>query len=142
MPYDDTVSLFMQRRAELVDCAASIVGCRSRAEDVVPEAYLRFDDAAERGRLTQPTGYLFRIVRNLNAGVRHVGSSLDYANTILLFDGGWRYDFPQRWEGLSISLNVSNMADKTYISSCEGEFWCIYGLRRVRACSRSFNVMI
>lgn len=55
----------MQRRAELVDYAASIVGCRSRAEDVVPEAYLRFDDAAERGRLTQPTGYLFRIVRNL-----------------------------------------------------------------------------
>lgn len=63
--YDDTVSLFIRRRAELVDYAASIVGCRSRAEDVVQEAYLRFDDAAERSRLTRPTGYLFRTVRNL-----------------------------------------------------------------------------
>lgn len=76
------VNLFMQHRTELVDYAASIVGCRSRAEDVVQEAYLRFDAAAERGRLNQPAGYLFRIVRNLAVDVvrrlalesRHVDS--------------------------------------------------------------------
>lgn len=66
MPYDNSaLSLFMQHRAELMNYATSILGCRSRAEDVVQEAYLRFNDTAEQGQLTQPVGYLFRIVRNL-----------------------------------------------------------------------------
>ena len=60
-----TLSLFQQYRAELVTYAAAIVGCRARAEDVVQDAYLRLDHVATRGPLTQPTGYLFRIVRNL-----------------------------------------------------------------------------
>jgi len=66
LAYDrKTLDLFLTHRADLVDYAAAIVGCRSRAEDVVQEAYLRFDDVAERRELAEPVGYLFRIVRNL-----------------------------------------------------------------------------
>jgi RNA polymerase sigma factor (sigma-70 family) len=55
----------MTHQAELVAYAATIVGCRARAEDVVQEAYLRFEDATGNRELTQPVGYLYRIVRNL-----------------------------------------------------------------------------
>ncbi|RMQ40825.1 ECF family RNA polymerase sigma factor [Pseudomonas cichorii] len=60
------LDLYMAHRSALVDYAAPIVGCRARAEDVVQEAWLRFN-----GRHTQdttidhPVGYLYRIVRNL-----------------------------------------------------------------------------
>lgn len=68
IPYSaimNTLDLFQRHRAELIDYAAAIVGCRARAEDVVQEAYLRFNGVTERGHLSQPAGYLFRIVRNL-----------------------------------------------------------------------------
>jgi RNA polymerase sigma-70 factor (ECF subfamily) len=60
-----TLALFMTHQAELVAYAATIVGCRARAEDVVQEAYLRFEDASGGRDLAQPIGYLYRIVRNL-----------------------------------------------------------------------------
>jgi RNA polymerase sigma-70 factor (ECF subfamily) len=62
---DKILSLFMTHQAELVAYAATIVGCRARAEDVVQEAYLRFEDASGNRELAQPVGYLYRIVRNL-----------------------------------------------------------------------------
>jgi RNA polymerase sigma-70 factor (ECF subfamily) len=62
---DKTLSLFMTHQAELVAYAVTIVGCRARAEDVVQEAYLRFEDATGNRELAQPVGYLYRIVRNL-----------------------------------------------------------------------------
>lgn len=62
---EKTLSLFMSHQAELVAYAATIVGCRARAEDVVQEAYLRFEDASGSRDLAQPVGYLYRIVRNL-----------------------------------------------------------------------------
>lgn len=59
------LDLFMAHRAELVDYASGITGNRTRGEDVVQEAWLRFDRAAAQRFLDEPLGYLFRIVRNL-----------------------------------------------------------------------------
>ena len=59
------LSLFVTHRSRLVNYASGIVGSRAQAEDVVQEAWLRFDEAS-RGRLLEDaTGYLYRIVRNL-----------------------------------------------------------------------------
>ena len=68
------LELYLAHRAALVDYAAPIVGDRARAEDVVQEAWLRFSAAtekerAEAERITQPIGYLYRIVRNLATDV-------------------------------------------------------------------------
>ncbi|WP_370153583.1 sigma-70 family RNA polymerase sigma factor [Ferrovibrio sp.] len=61
-PFD----LFVSHRAALVDYATPLVGDRSRAEDIVQEAFIRFAPAAETIASTeQPVAYLFRIVRNL-----------------------------------------------------------------------------
>lgn len=64
------LDLFLAHRAALIDYAASILGARSRAEDVVQEAYIRFSGAAggagvSDGPILHPVGYLYRIVRNL-----------------------------------------------------------------------------
>lgn len=60
------LDLYLTHRAALVDYAAPIVGCRSRAEDVVQEAWLRFNGREEQGTgVNNPVGYLYRIVRNL-----------------------------------------------------------------------------
>ncbi|MBK1663799.1 RNA polymerase subunit sigma-24 [Rhodospirillum rubrum] len=70
----DTLDLFLRHRRALIDYATPIVGDSMRAEDVVQEAWLRFDSAspsptsAEAGRgavLQRPVGYLYKIVRNL-----------------------------------------------------------------------------
>jgi RNA polymerase sigma-70 factor (ECF subfamily) len=64
-PADQTLTLYREHRGELVNYASRILGDRSRAEDVVQEAYLRFSDASARRLLDEPLGYLYRIVRNL-----------------------------------------------------------------------------
>lgn len=61
----DTASLFTQHRRSLVEYAASIVGSRAQAEDVVQEAWLRFDEVAHQRLLGEPLAYLYRIVRNV-----------------------------------------------------------------------------
>jgi RNA polymerase sigma factor (sigma-70 family) len=58
------LSLFLAHRGDLLNYATGITGDHARAEDVVQEAYLRFDGAADK-RLSEPVGYLYRIVRNL-----------------------------------------------------------------------------
>ncbi|MPY73755.1 MAG: sigma-70 family RNA polymerase sigma factor [Alphaproteobacteria bacterium] len=59
------LSLFVTHRHALVEYASSIIGSRAQAEDLVQEAWLRFD-AASKGRfLEDAKGYLYRIVRNL-----------------------------------------------------------------------------
>ncbi|PKR51751.1 sigma-70 family RNA polymerase sigma factor [Thalassospira marina] len=55
----------MQQRSALVSYARSITGCGTNAEDLVQEAWLRFDEASNNRLLEDATGYLFRIVRNL-----------------------------------------------------------------------------
>jgi RNA polymerase sigma-70 factor (ECF subfamily) len=61
----DTTALFVEHRRSLVDYAAGIVGSRAQAEDVVQEAWLRFDEVSRRRLLDEPLSYLYRIVRNL-----------------------------------------------------------------------------
>ena len=60
-----TLDIYMTHRGALVDYATGIVGSRAHAEDLVQEAWLRFDKAARRRQLRQPLSYLYRIVRNL-----------------------------------------------------------------------------
>ena len=77
LTYDQpTLDLYLAHRGALIDYAQPIVGCRSRAEDVVQEAYLRFAHAdrerAAPEQIRHPAGYLYRIVRNLALDwVRH-----------------------------------------------------------------------
>lgn len=66
MPHDSGIlGLYLAHRGALVSYASRIVGDRAQAEDVVQEAYLRFDAATGRRSLGEPVGYLYRIVRNL-----------------------------------------------------------------------------
>jgi RNA polymerase sigma-70 factor (ECF subfamily) len=62
---DSTLAFFLAHRPNLVSYASGIVGSRAQAEDVVQEAWLRFDDASKLRPLEEPLGYLYRIVRNL-----------------------------------------------------------------------------
>jgi RNA polymerase sigma factor (sigma-70 family) len=62
---DETLAFFMAHRPNLVSYASGITGNRAQAEDVVQEAWLRFDDASKLRLLEEPLGYLYRIVRNL-----------------------------------------------------------------------------
>ncbi|MGE8065922.1 RNA polymerase factor sigma-70 [Pseudomonas sp. NPDC089569] len=57
---------FVDNRPMLVKIAARITGCRSRAEDVVQDAYFRLQSApAITSSLKAQLSYLFQIVRNL-----------------------------------------------------------------------------
>jgi len=60
----------MANRGALVDYASGILGNRAQAEDLVQEAWLRFDEAAAGRFLDEPLSYLYRIVRNLALDVR------------------------------------------------------------------------
>lgn len=66
MPRDKTsLELFVTHRGELVDYASGIVGNRAHGEEVVQEAWLRFDGATGRRFIEEPLSYLYRIVRNI-----------------------------------------------------------------------------
>lgn len=63
---DQRLRLFLQYQAALINLAAPIVGCRSGAEDVVQEAYLRFSAAGtDKHEILKPVPYLYQIVRRL-----------------------------------------------------------------------------
>ncbi|WP_149538022.1 TonB-dependent siderophore receptor [Siccirubricoccus phaeus] len=75
----------------------------------------------------------------IGGGVRYVGKSWgDSANTFrvpdyTLVDLMARYDLGQlsrTLEGTSLQVNVSNLFDKDYVSSCLSYAWCWYGYRR------------
>ncbi len=55
----------MANRGALIDYAYGIVDNRAHAEDLVQEAWLRFDEASRRRLFDEPLSYLYRIVRNL-----------------------------------------------------------------------------
>ncbi|HAF2412815.1 TPA: TonB-dependent siderophore receptor [Salmonella enterica] len=76
---------------------------------------------------------------SLGAGLRHTSSSYgDTANayrgpSVNLIDAAIRYDLgaaSPSLEGLKLSLNASNLADKEYLASCSGSASCYYGARR------------
>ncbi len=69
----ETSALFSEHRRSLVEYATSIVGSRAHAEDVVQEAWLRFDEVARQRLLAEPLAYLYRIVRNLALDGRRSG---------------------------------------------------------------------
>ena len=56
------LQLYLSHRRALIKYAARLLGSSAQAEDIVQEAWLRFDREAA---CQQPTGYLYRIVRNL-----------------------------------------------------------------------------
>lgn len=61
----NTTALFTENRASLVDYAASLVGSRAQAEDLVQEAWVRLQGAVEEHIVREPLAYLYRIIRNL-----------------------------------------------------------------------------
>lgn len=58
-------AIYIGNRRDLVEYAAGLVGSRTVAEDLVQEAWLRFDEATRKQYVREPLGYLYRIVRNL-----------------------------------------------------------------------------
>ncbi|MFT3731728.1 MAG: TonB-dependent siderophore receptor [Hyphomicrobium sp.] len=72
----------------------------------------------------------------LGGGVRYVGDTAGIQDNSLivpdytLFDAAAQYDFSKlspHLDGMSIKLNVLNVADKTYVSQCSNEVTCVYG---------------
>ncbi|WP_439542795.1 TonB-dependent siderophore receptor [Hyphomicrobium sp.] len=70
----------------------------------------------------------------IGGGVRYIGSSYaDRLNTlkvpdVTLFDAKIGYEFNDNW---GIDLNVTNLADESYVASCQGQDVCAYGEGRV-----------
>ncbi|WP_074063408.1 TonB-dependent siderophore receptor [Rhizobium etli] len=73
---------------------------------------------------------------SVGGGVRFVGSSYSNdANTVkadgyTLLDAALRYDFGAKnpnLKGLQATLNITNLLDKEYYSSCSSEYYCQYG---------------
>ncbi|NWB89933.1 RNA polymerase sigma factor [Pseudomonas agarici] len=58
------LQLYLSHRPALINYAKAVVGERTQAEDVVQDAFLRFNDR-QHDPVEQPTAYLYRIVRNL-----------------------------------------------------------------------------
>lgn len=59
------LSIYLECRGDLVRYASGIVGEISHAEDVVQEAYLRFEATLTARAIEEPVAYLYRIVQNL-----------------------------------------------------------------------------
>ncbi|RKF17627.1 sigma-70 family RNA polymerase sigma factor [Altericroceibacterium spongiae] len=62
---DKAIGLYAAHRGELVNYATHILGDRARAEDVVQDAWLRYDRAVGRTAIREPLQYLYRVVRNV-----------------------------------------------------------------------------
>lgn len=69
-PRITTPDFFAAHRDALLRLATKIVGDRAFAEDVVQEAYLRFDAAMAERSLEHPLAYLYRVVRNHSLDTR------------------------------------------------------------------------
>ncbi|MFR0690464.1 RNA polymerase factor sigma-70 [Enterobacterales bacterium AE_CKDN230030158-1A_HGKHYDSX7] len=57
--------LFATHRQTFINAAARILGCRSHAEDVVHDAYIKLNASDLTPGIQSQSGYLMRVVRNL-----------------------------------------------------------------------------
>ncbi|MFS2126937.1 RNA polymerase factor sigma-70 [Pseudomonas sp. Pseusp97] len=57
--------LFATHRQTFINAAARILGCRSHAEDVVHDAYIKLNASDLTPAIQSQSGYLMRVVRNL-----------------------------------------------------------------------------
>jgi iron complex outermembrane recepter protein len=75
------------------------------------------------------------------AGIRYVGDSFaDQANTMVvpertLYDAAIHYEYKQ-WRA---ALNVANLTDKLFVSTCDGLTSCFYGERRRATLSLAYR---
>jgi iron complex outermembrane receptor protein len=83
---------------------------------------------------------------SLAAGVRYNGESYgDSANAYkipayTLWDAAIRYDLGRHGAvSTQLSLNVSNLTDKTFVSTCGGVSSCFYGTGRTISASAKFS---
>ncbi|WP_298275094.1 TonB-dependent siderophore receptor [uncultured Bradyrhizobium sp.] len=76
----------------------------------------------------------------IGGGVRSVGSSYgDDVNSLVspgyvVFDAAVRYDLVnlvRAWKGAEVTLNVTNLFDKSYYTSCSSNFYCQFGNGRL-----------
>lgn len=66
MPNDAKLqAVYVSHRGDLLNYAHRLLEDRAHAEDVVQEAFIRFNSAAAARPLDEPLAYLYRIVRNL-----------------------------------------------------------------------------
>jgi len=84
----------------------------------------------------------------LGTGVRYIGDAP--ADAIgqyevphyTLYDAMAKYDLGQAaasLRGASVQLNVQNLSDKKYVSSCSGEYACFYGVGRTIIASLDYR---
>lgn len=62
---NDHETVFLTYRTALIQSVTSLLGCRSRAEDVVQEGFIKFTECVRGGEIRHPVAFLFRTVRNL-----------------------------------------------------------------------------
>lgn len=82
------------------------------------------------------TNYRVNSALDMSLGIRHIGKQwADSANTTkvpayTVVDAGARYRFPNL-KGASVAVNVSNLFDKQYVTSCYNSVkYCYYGAER------------
>lgn len=106
--------LFIASRLPLRDCAARILGCRQRAEDVVQDAYMKLSDGIEELHILNPGAYLFQLVRNL-AIDRHRRSAFEQQ----VFAGS--DDELQPGSGVTPELQAIHMQDLVLVARALGK---------------------
>lgn len=60
------LDVFFDNRQRLIGLAARITGCRSQAEDIVHDAFMKVGGATEGEQIRSQASYLTRVVRNLS----------------------------------------------------------------------------
>ncbi len=90
---EPVLDVYLRHRPKFVDVAASIIGCRTRAEDIVQDAFLKVTAARQQNiTIERPFSYLMQVVRRLaidglrGAKIRKAEDIADIAIRHLLSD--------------------------------------------------------
>ncbi|WP_234187273.1 TonB-dependent siderophore receptor [Shinella sp. NM-101] len=134
----------LSARAEINDSLSLIAGY-SFISSVVKESVTASEVGRMPARIPQHQASLWATYTldggaleglTLGGGVRYIGTSWgNNANTfkvgaVTLFDAMASYDFGARnpdLKGLSLQVNVKNIADERYVASCASAYACFYG---------------